>query len=149
MSHPAGSPVPGGRDHSNAGATLPSTRLFPPRLRANLVKRASLLDRLGDDPERRLTLICAPAGYGKSTLAGQWVANLALPTAWVTLEAADNDPRSFFGLVVAALHRIDRELAAAAASLLARGRDASCRGGDAPPDRRPVGRDAAVRPGAR
>ncbi len=98
-----------------------STRLYPPRPRSNLVARTRLLARLEDDPERRLTLICAPAGYGKSTLAGQWVRHLALPTAWVALEAADNDPAAFFGLIIAAVHRIDPDLAATVESLLTAG----------------------------
>src|SRR5215203_6557064 len=95
-----------------------STRLYPPRVRANLVERSILISRLGEDPDRQLTLICAPAGYGKTTLAGQWVAQLALPTAWVRLEAGDNDPETFFALVIAALQLIDRELAANTASRL-------------------------------
>src|SRR5829696_7450523 len=98
--------------------TLPSTRLYPPRLRSNLVERSSLIARLSDDPERRLTVITAPAGYGKSTLAAQLVARLALPTAWVRLEATDDDPQSFFELILAALHLIDRDLAAGTATLL-------------------------------
>ena len=97
---------------------LPSTRLYPPRLRTNLVERASLIARLSDDPERQLTVITAPAGYGKSTLAAQLVAQLALPTAWVRLEATDDEPQSFFELILAALHLIDRDLAAGTATLL-------------------------------
>src|SRR6187551_2225652 len=83
--------------------TLASTRLYPPRVRANLVERSSLISKLSEDPNRQLTLICAPAGYGKSTLAGQWVAQLALPSAWVRLEAGDNDPETFFRIIIAAL----------------------------------------------
>jgi LuxR family maltose regulon positive regulatory protein len=98
--------------------TLVSTRLYPPRLRANLVTRPHLVSALNDNPDRRLTLICAPAGYGKSTLVAQWLADLALPSAWATLEAGDNDPHAFFGLIVAALHSIDRGLAPATAALL-------------------------------
>src|SRR5215218_5646576 len=75
-----------------------TTKLYPPRLRPNMLVRPHLISLLDDDPDRRLTLICAPAGYGKSTLAAQWLAQLALPSAWVTLEASDNDPRSFFAL---------------------------------------------------
>ena len=105
-------------------ATLPrspaSTRLYPPRLRSNLVERSTLLARLSDDADRRLTVICAPAGYGKSTLAVQWVADLALPTAWVRLEAAESDPRSFFSLVLAALELMDRDLVSDVASLLSK-----------------------------
>ena len=88
--------------HPGADATpltppaLPSTRLYPPRLHANFVERSSLIARLSDDPERRLTVITAPAGYGKSTLAAQWVTQLALPTAWVRLEATDDEPAKLF-----------------------------------------------------
>src|SRR6187551_3428878 len=92
--------------------TLASTRLYPPRVRANLVERSSLISRLSEDPNRQLTLICAPAGYGKSTLAVQWAAQMALPTAWVRLEPDDNDPATFFALVLAALQLIDRDLVA-------------------------------------
>jgi LuxR family transcriptional regulator, maltose regulon positive regulatory protein len=100
---------------------LPSTRLYPPRLRAHLVQRSGLISRLGDDPDRRLAVISAPAGYGKSTLAAQLVDQLALPTAWVRLESGDNDPATFFTLVLAAVQRIDRELAAGTALLLSEG----------------------------
>jgi LuxR family transcriptional regulator, maltose regulon positive regulatory protein len=114
--------------HPEADSTLSmpvrkptSTRLYPPRVRANLVERSILISRLGEDPHRQLTLICAPAGYGKTTLAAQWVAQLALPTAWVRLEPGDNDPETFFDLVLSALRLIDRELAAGTAAQLAKG----------------------------
>src|SRR5215213_673998 len=98
-----------------------STRLYPPRVRANLVERSILISRLGEDPDRQLTLICAPAGYGKTTLAGQWIAQLALPTAWVRLEPDDNNPETFFDLLLSALRLIDRELATGTARLSEQG----------------------------
>src|SRR5829696_10419031 len=121
MSQTAGTHDPEADSTNLAPPALPSTRLYPPRLRTNLVERASLIARLSDDPERRLTVITAPAGYGKSTLAAQLVARLALPTAWVRLEATDDDPQSFFELILAALHLIDRDLAADTALLLSEG----------------------------
>src|SRR5215217_2997238 len=120
MSISAALPAPES-ETSTSPPTLPSTRLYPPRLRTNLVDRSSLIARLSDDPERRLTVITAPAGYGKSTLAAQLVTQLALPTAWVRLEATDDEPQSFFALVLAALHLIDRDLAAGTALLLGEG----------------------------
>ena len=70
-------------------------------------------------------MITAPAGYGKSTLAAQLVARLALPTAWVRLEATDDEPQTFFELILNALQLIDRDLAAGTAALLTQdGRDA-------------------------
>src|SRR5215211_7484857 len=120
MGNSAALPAPES-ETSTSPPTLTSTRLYPPRLRTNLVQRSSLIANLSDDPERRLTVITAPAGYGKSTLAAQLVARLALPTAWVRLEATDDSPRSFFDLVLAALHLIDRDLAAGTARLLSEG----------------------------
>jgi len=95
-----------------------SIRLYPPRIRANLVERSVLISRLSEDPDCRRALLCAPAGYGKSTLAAQWLAQLAMPTAWVTLGAEDNDPDTFFALVLAALQLIDRDLAVSTVSRL-------------------------------
>src|SRR5688572_13096548 len=100
MSQTAGTHDPEADPTNLTPPPLPSTRLYPPRLHANLVQRSSLITRLSDDPERRLTVITAPAGYGKSTLAAQWVTQLALPTAWVKLEATDDSPRRFFALVL-------------------------------------------------
>src|SRR5215217_2476458 len=94
------------------------TKLYPPGLRANVVPRPHLLAWLNRDPAHKLTLICAPAGYGKSTLAAQWTGQLGMPRSWVTFAAADNNPRSFFGLILAALRTIDPGLTAATDALL-------------------------------
>jgi len=54
----------------------------------------------------RLTLISAPAGFGKTTCAGEWARALALPVAWLSLDASDDDPGRFFPYLVAALHQV-------------------------------------------
>src|SRR6188474_1040395 len=77
-----------------------STKLYSPRLRATFVARPHLVDVLTGDPDRQLTAVCAPAGYGKSTLIAQWLVKAALPLAWVSLDSTDNGPRPFFSLVV-------------------------------------------------
>jgi LuxR family maltose regulon positive regulatory protein len=74
-----------------------------------------------------LTLICAPAGYGKSTLAAQWARQLPIPWSWVTFDEADNNPRSFFGLILAGLRRIDAQLCASTEELLSRPGPANAR----------------------
>src|SRR5215211_4075479 len=99
--------------------TLVMTKLYAPRLRASLVPRPNLISQLDNDPDHRLTLICAPAGYGKSTLTAQWLAKAAVPSTWVSLEASDNKTESFFSLVVTALQTIDRGLAVETEALLA------------------------------
>ena len=87
---------------------LLTTKLSAPRLRPNLVERPRLMQR---DFQRRfgLTVICAPAGYGKSTLVTQWLIQAGIPTAWVSLDAHDDYPLKFFALVVAAIQTIDRD----------------------------------------
>jgi LuxR family maltose regulon positive regulatory protein len=99
--------------------TVLLTKLYPPRLRTNLVARTELIAMLNGDPDRRLTVICAPAGYGKSTLVAQWLLQAETPSSWVSLEASDNQPRVFFNLIVAALRSIDRGLMIATKALLA------------------------------
>jgi LuxR family maltose regulon positive regulatory protein len=74
---------------------------------------------LSGDPDRRLTIVCAPAGCGKSTLVAQWLAQVETPSAWVTLEARENDPRIFFSLIVAAMRAIDPNLVVGTDRLLA------------------------------
>ncbi len=66
----------------------PRTKLRPPRLPDDILLRARLLERL--DRPQTLTLIVAPAGYGKTTLAGTWVAHCNRPTAWVSLDGEDS-----------------------------------------------------------
>jgi LuxR family maltose regulon positive regulatory protein len=102
-----------------ARRTVDLTKLYPPELRANYVARPHLISLLNSDPGRKLTLISAPAGYGKSTLAAQWLAQLRMPRAWVTFEAGDNNPRTFFGLIVAALHTIEPGLVSGTEAILA------------------------------
>jgi LuxR family maltose regulon positive regulatory protein len=85
------------------------TKLFVPTPRNDLIRRPRLMDLLQSDLHqdgrfnRKLTLIAAPAGYGKTTLATQWLIETDLPTAWLTLEASDNDNTRFLSYVIAAL----------------------------------------------
>lgn len=68
--------------------------------------RQSLLDQLHGDfsHEKRLILVCAPAGYGKTTLVCEWLQNDST-VSWVSLEKSDNDPRLFFSYVIASLRQ--------------------------------------------
>ena len=83
-----------------------------------MVARPRLLDLLNSSESRRLTVVCAPAGYGKSTLVAQWLAQSDQPVAWASLDAGDNNPHAFFTLVVAALSSIDHGLVAGTLGLL-------------------------------
>src|SRR5438045_4886505 len=83
-----------------------ATKLYLPRLRPNVVSRPRLLERLNEGLHRKLTLIAAPAGFGKTTLVSEWVEGIERPTAWLSLDEGDNDPARFLAYLVAALQTI-------------------------------------------
>src|SRR5436190_14800648 len=83
-----------------------ATKLYLPRLRPNVVFRPRLLERLNEGVHRKLTLISAPAGFGKTTLVSEWVEGIERPIAWLSLDEGDNDPARFLTYLVAALQTI-------------------------------------------
>ena len=84
---------------------LVRTKLYVPRARHAVVPRARLLDplRAGAGGQPRLTVVSAPAGFGKTTLLATWAAGASRPVAWVSLEATEQQPTSFWTYVVTAL----------------------------------------------
>ena len=84
---------------------LLATKLHVPGSNLGLVPRPRLADQLDDGLERGLILACAPAGYGKTALLADWARRGRRPVAWLSLEAADNDPARFWRYVIAALDR--------------------------------------------
>ncbi|GAP09418.1 ATP-dependent transcriptional regulator [Bellilinea caldifistulae] len=95
-------------------SALLATKLHPPPLRVNAVRRPRLVEKLNRalQESRRLTLICAPAGYGKSTLAAEWLASLrsGIKLGWLSLEEDDNQPVRFLRYWLAALQTLDPSL---------------------------------------
>jgi len=91
---------------------LLTTKLHIPPPNVSVIPRRRLTERLDEALRRshRLTLISAPAGFGKTTLLSEWIASSGRPTAWVSLDEGDNDPTRFWGYVIAALQTIDRDL---------------------------------------
>src|SRR6266571_3711586 len=83
-----------------------ATKLYLPRLRPHVVIRPRLLERLNEGLHRKLILIAAPAGFGKTTLVSEWVEGIEQPTAWLSLDEEDNDPILFLTYLVAALQTI-------------------------------------------
>ena len=85
-----------------------ATKLYVPQPRANVVPRPRLLERLNEalSSGRKLTLISAPAGFGKTTLVSEWVAGCERPVAWLSLDEGDNDLACFLTYLVAALQTI-------------------------------------------
>jgi len=82
---------------------LLATKLYMPAARPELVPRPRLAERLDEGLGLGLILVCAPAGYGKTVLLADWARNGQRPVAWLSLDAADNDPGRFWRHVVAAL----------------------------------------------
>src|SRR5215207_4082394 len=85
---------------------LLATKLYIPLPRPNVVLRPRLIERLNEGLHRKLTLISAPAGFGKTTLVSAWVALSGRPVAWLSLDEADSDPARFLTYFVAALQTI-------------------------------------------
>ena len=82
-----------------------ATKLYTPPPRPKVVSRPRLLERLNEGLYRNLTLISAPAGFGKTTLVSSWVAFIDRQVAWLSLDAGENDPTLFLTYLVAALQR--------------------------------------------
>jgi ATP/maltotriose-dependent transcriptional regulator MalT len=83
-----------------------ATKLYIPRPRPNAVSRPHLIERLNEGLHRKLTLISAAAGFGKTTLVSAWVSLIERPVAWLSLDEGDNDPTRFLTYLVAALQTI-------------------------------------------
>jgi LuxR family maltose regulon positive regulatory protein len=87
------------------------TKLFIPAPRPDLVFRQRLIDQLNIGLSRKMTLISAPAGFGKSTLASSWVTQVeSAQVAWLSLDEGDNDLTRFLTYFVAALQTIKSSL---------------------------------------
>lgn len=82
------------------------TKLNRPSVAPDIVPRDRLIKRLDQGRKRPLTLISAPAGYGKSTLASRWIASGDYPCAWVSLDKNDNDLRQFLSYLLAAIQQV-------------------------------------------
>src|SRR5689334_14380362 len=89
-----------------------ATKLNPPVGARPRVPRQALVDRLVEDGPRRLTLVSAPAGFGKTTLLAEWAADPreTRAFAWLALDRADNDPVRFWGYVIEALRTLEPSL---------------------------------------
>lgn len=88
------------------------TKTQAPALPVDVLHRARLLERLSAGLAGRLTLVVAPAGYGKTTLVADWLATLERPSVWLQLDRRDDDPGRFFAYLVAALQRLQPQIGA-------------------------------------
>src|ERR671916_2225335 len=87
-----------------------ATKLYIPAPQPRVVPRPRLIERLNEGLHRKLTLISAPAGFGKTTLLGEWLAGCGRPAAWLSLDEGDNDPTRFLAYLVAALRTVATDI---------------------------------------
>jgi LuxR family maltose regulon positive regulatory protein len=103
-------------------APLLATKLYipSPRLVQRLVPRLRLTRRLDEGLHlgHTLTLVSAPAGFGKTTLVSEWVHRVKLPVAWLSLDEGDNDTTRFLAYIVAALQTVETGLGETVAAML-------------------------------
>ncbi len=85
------------------------TKLYRPPVAADVVRRGRLHDRLDEGRRRPLTLVSAPAGYGKSTLVSHWLETRTEPCAWLSLDETESDLRVFLDYLVAVVRTIAPE----------------------------------------
>ncbi len=104
-----------------AASPLLETKLYIPKWRPGLVSRPRLIERLDQGAERKLTLVSAPAGFGKTTLLAEWLAASKAggrPAAWVSLDQSDNDPALFWAYFITALQTVESGIGDSELSLL-------------------------------
>ncbi len=89
-------------------APVLATKLYIPPSRRRVVLRPRLVERLNEGlaAGHRLTLVSAPAGFGKTTLVSEWVAGCGRPVAWLSLDEGDRDPSRFLTYLIAALQTV-------------------------------------------
>lgn len=97
-------------DLSSGHYPLIVTKLYPPSLQRRHVPRARLIQQLNESITYKLTLLLAPAGFGKTTVLSEWIHSSSFAVAWLSIDKRDNESIHFFRYVVAALKGATSEL---------------------------------------
>lgn len=80
-----------------------ATKLYTPPPRPDLISRPHLVAKLQASFQQSLTVFCAPAGFGKSTLLSEWIYHQSAPVVWLSLDESDNEPAQFMRYFIAAI----------------------------------------------
>ena len=115
-----------------AGPVLVAAKLHVPALRAGMVSRGELVGRVAGAGDCKLVLVCAPAGWGKTSVLSQWHSAEPGVLAWVSLDPGDDDRVRFWSYVIGAVRTVAPEVGDGGA------------GGAAQCSRRPSQRGSAV-----
>lgn len=94
------------------------TKLTIPLNREGIVKRPRLLKKLNSGTSKKLTVISAPPGSGKTTVLSQWVQSMNTKVAWISLDKGDNDPALFCSYIIYAIHSVKKNIGDAALGML-------------------------------
>ncbi len=94
------------------------TKLCVPPMRSNWISRSRLDRRMDEGFTRKLILISAPAGFGKTTLLAEWIHRNKMPAAWFSIDHNDNDPLHFLTYVIMGLQSLDEGIGKAALAML-------------------------------
>jgi len=94
------------------------TKLNIPTSGKNLVHRSMLFNKLNDGLNRKLILISAPAGFGKTTLISDWINQHKIQTSWFSLDNEDNDPVKFLNYIISGIQNNNKELGQSALKLV-------------------------------
>ena len=96
----------GSGKHTQKAPTLLRTKLHRPRLADDVIARPHLLERLNEGFQRQATLVSAPAGFGKTTLLGQWLDQAPYQAAWLSLDEGDNHLVVFLDYFITAIQTL-------------------------------------------
>ena len=95
-------------DEADPWFVLAHTKLLVPAPRLGLVSRPHLVEVLADAVQAKMTLVCAPTGWGKTSVLAQWARSTeSVRFAWVSLDAGDAEPVRFWRYVAAAIATVE------------------------------------------
>jgi len=94
------------------------TKLHIPQPKENVIPRYSLFEKLNEGLDRKLILVSATAGYGKTTLLSDWLRKSEIPTAWFSIDHRDNDPIEFLTFLISGVQTIHKDFGKHSSELL-------------------------------